>query len=325
MVISKEERLLDLFCFLLSTPRPVSFREIKEKVPGYLDSEEEGVRRKFERDKKDLKNLGIELVQKDVPGTYPIASGYFIDANDYYLKDIQLERAEQIALNLFLGLFKIGNESFDGTLMKLGGIEGSEWTSGLDFNPFGMIWLEFQDIIPRIQKAIQQEEMMIFDYINEAGERKERKLEPARLYLFDSRWHVKGYDVEKEAVRSFRLDRIQGELNDSNFQTATFHQLKNSELQTPILPWEYGKQDVEPNKAEILINAENANWAEQQIALPGTTIQITDKTDGSKIFKFNVFNSLQFYRFVASFGEAAEVVGDKKLREGFISYLEELL
>jgi proteasome accessory factor B len=57
----KTERLLNLVICLLHTRRYLSVQEIRTAVPGYAQDTEESFRRMFERDKDELRELGIPL------------------------------------------------------------------------------------------------------------------------------------------------------------------------------------------------------------------------------------------------------------------------
>ena len=60
MSAAKLERLLNLTAALLETPRPLTAEQIRQRVPGYPE-EPAAFRRAFERDKDDLREMGIPL------------------------------------------------------------------------------------------------------------------------------------------------------------------------------------------------------------------------------------------------------------------------
>jgi len=70
----KTERLLGLVVCLLSTTRYLTAEQIRQAVPGYPE-QDELFKRMFERDKEDLRDLGVPLEQ--VPG---IALRYVLSA-----------------------------------------------------------------------------------------------------------------------------------------------------------------------------------------------------------------------------------------------------
>ena len=63
--MDKLERLLNLTAALLHTSRPLTAEEIRERVPGYPDNLV-AFRRTFERDKDDLREMGIPLAVESV-------------------------------------------------------------------------------------------------------------------------------------------------------------------------------------------------------------------------------------------------------------------
>ena len=71
--MKKIERLLNLISALLSTERPLSRDELRERIPGAYE-----VRRTFERDKAELKALGLPISLERIPGTDPPSEGYRI-------------------------------------------------------------------------------------------------------------------------------------------------------------------------------------------------------------------------------------------------------
>src|SRR5829696_627606 len=56
----KVERLVNLIALLLDTRRPLTLDQVAELVPGY-DASGESLRRMFERDKEELRGLGVPV------------------------------------------------------------------------------------------------------------------------------------------------------------------------------------------------------------------------------------------------------------------------
>src|SRR5918994_1151489 len=86
MSAAKLERLLNLTALLLETPRPLSAVEIRDRL-GVYAAENDAFRRAFERDKDDLRAMGVPLEVQDVPGVVPAVEGYRIPKDRYYLRD----------------------------------------------------------------------------------------------------------------------------------------------------------------------------------------------------------------------------------------------
>ena len=100
MSAKKTERLLNLVICLLHTRRYLSVQEIRTAVPGYEQDTEESFRRMFERDKEELRELGIPLATEDIGGAWDDEVGYRIDQRDYALPDLDFEPDELAVLGL---------------------------------------------------------------------------------------------------------------------------------------------------------------------------------------------------------------------------------
>ena len=97
--ISKIERILNLVSYLLKERRPVPWREICGRVVGYDDgSDPKSLKRRFERDKAALKELGIPI-KFFGPGTYD-TEGYVVSREACFLDPLELMPHETALLNL---------------------------------------------------------------------------------------------------------------------------------------------------------------------------------------------------------------------------------
>src|SRR5229473_2772923 len=94
----KTERLLSLVVCLLSARRYLTASQIRDAVPGYPDSFD-AFKRMFERDKDELRELGIPL-ETGVSATADEEPGYRIPRQAYVLPEIRLERDEAAVLGL---------------------------------------------------------------------------------------------------------------------------------------------------------------------------------------------------------------------------------
>ena len=98
MAIAKAERLMNLALCLLGTRRPLSKRELRESIEAYLEANsEDAFSRMFERDKDDLRELGlvIETVE-NLDGE----TGYLARRDSNRLPPITLDAEEAAALGL---------------------------------------------------------------------------------------------------------------------------------------------------------------------------------------------------------------------------------
>ena len=94
----RTERLLSIVVLLLSSRRYLTAEQIRAAVSGYPD-EQEAFKRMFERDKEELRDLGIPL---ETGRSSPLDDdlGYRISRQDYELPEIHLEPDEAAVLGI---------------------------------------------------------------------------------------------------------------------------------------------------------------------------------------------------------------------------------
>ena len=99
--IPRIERLLNLVAFLLQARSPVPWAAIKGAVVGYDDSAaDETLERRFERDKTDLRDMGIPI--EYTPADEFSNAGYLVPKADCFLPPIELS-AEDAAVLALIG------------------------------------------------------------------------------------------------------------------------------------------------------------------------------------------------------------------------------
>ena len=70
--IDRTERLLNLVICLMATQAAVSRAQIERQIPGYAQAASPGAfERMFERDKDELRDMGVPLVVEPVPAADP--------------------------------------------------------------------------------------------------------------------------------------------------------------------------------------------------------------------------------------------------------------
>jgi proteasome accessory factor B len=207
----KTERLLALVVCLLSTERYLTALQIRAAVPGYPESFE-AFKRMFERDKEELRELGIPL-ETGSNSALDDEPGYRIPRQAYVLPEIRLEPDEAAMLSLAARVWRQAElaGAAAGALLKLraAGVDADE-TPQPGIEPrllageaaFGPLW-----------EAVRDRRPVSFGY-RAAGrsEPQQRHLEPWGVVNRHGRWYVAGQDTDRGAVRVFRLSRIEGEV-----------------------------------------------------------------------------------------------------------------
>ncbi len=205
----KTERLLSLVVCLLSSRRYLTASQIRQAVPGYPDAFD-AFKRMFERDKDELRELGIPLETGTNSATDDEA-GYRIPRQAYELPEIRLEPDEAVMVGLAARAWRQAELSgaAEGALLKLraAGIDAEDTTQpGIEPRlqtgeaAFGPLW-----------EAVKDKRPVSFSYVA-AGRSaaQQRQLEPWGVVSRRGRWYVVGYDRDRGAERVFRLSRIHG-------------------------------------------------------------------------------------------------------------------
>ena len=207
----KTERLLGLVVCLLSTRRYLTADQIRQAVPGYPE-QDELFKRMFERDKEDLRDLGVPL-ETGLNHPFDDDPGYRIRPQAYELPELRLEADEAAVLGLAARVWQRAElaGAAAGALLKLraAGMEaGDERPAPQGIEPrlgrpepaFGPLW-----------EAVRDRRPVTFSH-RAAGrsEPQRRELEPWGVVNRHGRWYVAGWDRSRAATRVFRLSRIAG-------------------------------------------------------------------------------------------------------------------
>ncbi|MCT9934427.1 YafY family transcriptional regulator [Planotetraspora sp. A-T 1434] len=204
----KTERLLNLVICLLATHRPLSAEQIRQAVPGYDPDNDEAFQRMFERDKNELREIGIPIeVHKDPWEDDP---GYRIVRQAYELPEITLEPDEAAVIGLAAQVWQRASlaEAASGALLKLqaGGVRTDLAESPLELR------VDTRDpAFPALWEAVRDRRPVTFPYRSAGSESVlTRVIEPWGVVSRRGRWYVVGHDRDRDDVRVFRLSRITG-------------------------------------------------------------------------------------------------------------------
>ena len=305
--MSKLERLLNLTAVLLNAPRPLSAEELRTRVDGYPPPGP-AFHRAFERDKDDLRTLGIPLRVERVPATDPPLDGYRIDPDEYYLPEADLEPDELAALHLAMLTIQLDGVSDREALWKLGGIGGEERSERGRSTPAVASLPSDPSLVPLFQ-AIVDRRQVGFGYRGEA-----RTVDPWRLDFHRGRWYLTGHDHLRAEERNFRLDRIETAVTVEGPATAA--RPVGAGPDRPVPPWELGSE--EPTLARVWIDADQVASARQQL---GEAVEMESSADGSAVFTIPVVNVDAFRTFLLGFLHRAELLSPQEWRDDLVAWL----
>ncbi len=213
VAISKVERLMNLVIALLSTRQFLTAERIRESVAGYEDSaSDEAFSRMFERDKNELRDLGIPLEVGPV-NRYSGQEGYRINRDAYELPDIDLTSEEAAAVAVAVQLWESPElaTAAEGALLKLRAagihVEADAALASVPAVPARTRGSEAA--LGRLLAAIDAGRAVRFEHrMSHNAPYLMRDVEPWGVVTHHGRWYLVGHDRDRDATRTFRLSRI---------------------------------------------------------------------------------------------------------------------
>lgn len=207
--IDRTERLLNLVFALMGSGQPVSRASIAASIPGYDPSAGQAAfERMFERDKDELRGLGIPIITVlDVNGD---VSGYTIERDAYALPDLHFSAAERSVLSLAASAW----QSAYARSNAAAGLRKFETYSdipALDDVASGFVArIKSGDasLLPLL-RLMRSRSAVAFDYQLPAADSSTRRhVDPWGLIAQEGGWYLVGYDRDKQGTRAFRLSRM---------------------------------------------------------------------------------------------------------------------
>ena len=319
MARSRTERLVNLVICLLSTRRFLTAAQIVATVPGYEHNaedprEHEAFQRKFERDKAELRDLGVPL-ETGTASVFDTEPGYRIARRDYALPDVHLEPDETAAVGIAARLWQHAGLAAAATsgLLKLR-------AAGVDVDVHATLGVEpvvtVDPAFPALQTAARERQEVRFDYRTpEDDAAQTRRLQPWGVVSWRGRWYVVGHDLDREATRSFRLSRVVGAVTTVG-QPGAFQSPPDTDLISHVARWSGPVEH--PNRATLLVRPGRAagmrRWAEEVVPGP----------DGDRMV-ISYSEPDAFARWVVGYGADVVVLGPDDVRKATIARLRDLV
>lgn len=306
----KIERLINLTIALLATKRFLTKNEIFRSVDGYEGSDETK-ERMFERDKDDLRKLGITIEVGGFDPVFEDEAGYRIKPEGYSLDLGQITGTEIALLSLAAEAWR-GAALDDAAHSALTKLRSMGVESDLDAIP---------SIAPRlntppgdfqsITTAISERRTISFAYLSPTLRSEDRTVAPFAIATRESHWYLAGIDLAKDALRTFRLDRIDGDVTinksgDGYEIPAGFDVFASLDSQHDA---HTATIDIRKGKAHLLRN---------------TAITSVDKGEWDRV-TVNYFDTQRFIDLILWHGDDALVIQPSELRGEIIAALEKIV
>lgn len=222
--IPVEERLFSLVLALLATEAGLTKSEILSTVQGYrqrysTSGDNANLERQFERDKDDIRELGVPLETIESPGQAGNNQNlrYRIPRGDYELPaDIAFSPEETTLLNLAAMVWREGSLSGESrrAILKLRSLGVASIDPVLGYAPR----LRVRDAaFEPLGIALDKNVIVRFGYLK-PGEQaaRTRTVAPIALIQHEGRWMLHALDQDAGSTRNFLLSRIMTEVTTTN-------------------------------------------------------------------------------------------------------------
>ena len=211
----KNERLINLLIFLLTARKDRFWKksEIFDRVQGYNDGESNAIAmdRKFERDKVELRNLGIVIDVQEIDPLFEDEIGYRVSPEKYSTKLTALTPQEISLLAMAGKMWRdvVSSDEVQSTLLRLHSLN-----SDMAISP-----ITSQSPVPGNQEAnfatvataLAHRRAIEFTYLNSDLSQSTRRVHPFALLARHGYWYLIGEEVASSEKRTFRLDRVVGD------------------------------------------------------------------------------------------------------------------
>ncbi|MEM8884087.1 MAG: WYL domain-containing protein [Planctomycetota bacterium] len=335
--VPKFERLMNLVAYLLASGEPVPFSTIRKSVVGYNDlAREDAVEKRFDRDKKELREIGIpvEYVANDEQGR----DGYFIPRDAYFHHELELSPDEAsllvvlansargstdaISTNLRAALLKM---AIDSPLQEeVQRIVSEKHMKAISKGKRDRASL---DNLARLVGAVGERREAKFKYKKPGGrEATQRVVHPYGLGYREGEWYLVALDLERKALRQFKVVRIQGAVTVKKRGGGNEFEIPagfDIEEHVERAPWEFEGEKTE--WAQIVFAPEVA-WMVAENLRRDQKFEFRD--DGSGVLHLKVNKSpvthQRLLHYLSSYSGQCAVISPAWLRRQAMAHLKEL-
>lgn len=204
MSAQKTERLINLTLAMLATKKYLTKSEIFNTVAGYTGTAET-MERMFERDKDELRELGIEIEVGGLDPLFEDDQGYLIRSETFQLDSSAFENEELLYLTMAVNLWHDSalQANSKAALLKIQSLSGP-----IESNSVNLPMIrdaENSKTLATAFESVEKRYALNFQYKGS-----DRNVQPYGLYIQDGFWYLVAN--EANAIKSFKLQRIEGEL-----------------------------------------------------------------------------------------------------------------
>ncbi|MCL2784216.1 MAG: WYL domain-containing protein [Propionibacteriaceae bacterium] len=204
MAARNSERLLNLVIALLAAKRFISREQIRDLVEGYSQAKNDiAFQRMFERDKEDLRLMGIDVLNGPTDPYTNAMDGYRIQPESFYLPEIHLTPEESTLVGLASSVWSEPSlaSGMSTALAKLRAA-GEAIDDSAMTNLIPRLTAR-EPGFPVIWEALLARDPVVFTYKGSL-----REVKPLRMILRTGSWYLIAETAISE-VKIFKLSRIE--------------------------------------------------------------------------------------------------------------------
>jgi len=307
--VSRTERLINLVAFLADARRPRPAAEIMQAVPGYAHGGE-AARRTFERDKDTLRELGLPLQ------TVPIDPLVGMDADNVGYRLPAPEPVDDPGLDL-----QERSAVAVAAALALGDAGPLATAVDSDSPPVAFSGTVAPPIVEVLMDAVTDRRTVDLTYETPGPPpvRRQRRVSPYGVLHRRGHWYLVGADSLSGEQRSFRTDRIVGELKTG--AAGTFTRPPGFRLSDAVSDrgWEHG--DGPATSVVVAVDPQWLWWvAPQAQSETGDPVEVRGESWPTLVLK--VRKPEAFVTWVLSLLDAAVVVTEGDLRDEVVARLD---
>lgn len=308
-------RLLNLVALLTQATKPMSIEEIANEMSNLAEEyrystdpdDTEGRRTMFNRDKKALQSLGIDIVTTTLSGQQAGVGAYSINKESYSLIDFGLTHDELEALQLAAAVVQIEQPWGRQAVQWLGGAVEEPPTGAVAHVAAG------SPVLTALFAAVRARSTVRFAYHG-----RERTVHPFGLVSRKGFWYLVGHDTGHGTQRTFRVDRIEGEVGAG--EAGSFERPEGFDIEQAFISDPKRFPGGEEKHATVRVDRNLVPGVVREL---GEDSVVTTNDDGSVDFLVPCGNQLAFRSWLFSMVDRAVVISPEDVRRAVIEELQE--
>lgn len=311
MSAPRTERLLNLIIALLDTRSGRSKEFLRRNIPQYKDvASTEAFERTFERDKADLRDLGIPITSSSSDAYFEddkASTVYRIPKDAYSLPPVRFTTEEAAVLSLASRLWQqasLGSAAARAVrkLQARGVVPETDSLVGIEPRI-----RTAEPVFDDVFKAVTMHRQIEFDYLAASTQQqRRRRVEPWGIGEKYGHWYLVGSDLDRMAERTFRLSRMVSEVTISE---TTFDRPQDFDVTASLSRLDNLQA---PETAVLRVRAETA----QSLRLRGDVSP--SGVDGWDEIRFDYADTEVMADDIASYGPHVQVLAPPQLRDAVV-------